>query len=101
MGVFVGGRAIDAVDNAFPAVDPTLPVVVAAAVGWLIASWIASRIRSELKPRQAEDPELLRHQLRRVVVEFRDGARGGCSTCRALGPITSITIDQIGQGSSW
>ena len=99
MGVFVGGRAIDAVDNAFPAVEPTLPVVVAAAVGWLIASWIASRIRSELKPHtKPEDPELLRHQLRRVVVEFRDGARRLLRTRRALGPITSITIDQIGQG---
>jgi len=99
VGVFVGGRVIDAVDNAFPAVDPTLPVVVAAALGWLIASWIASRIRSELKPHtKPEDPELLRHQLRRVVVEFRDGARRLLRTRRALGPITSITIDQIGQG---
>ena len=99
VGVFVGGRAIDAVDQAFPSIEPTLPVVIAAAVGWLLASLIASRIRSELKPHtKPEDPELLRHQLRRVGVEFRDGARRLLRTRRALGPITSITIDQIGQG---
>ena len=97
-GVFVGGRVVDALDAA--GLDaPTVPVVVAAAVGWLVASWIASRIASSLKPRtKPEDPELLRHQLRRVGVEFADGARRLLRSPRAAGPITSITLDQIGQG---
>jgi predicted MFS family arabinose efflux permease len=97
-GVFVGGRVVDALDTA--GLDaPTVPVVVAAALGWLLASWIASRIASSLKPHtRPEDPELLRHQLRRVAVEFADGARRLLRSARAVGPITSITLDQIGQG---
>jgi predicted MFS family arabinose efflux permease len=94
-GVFVGGRLIDAVGGA----SPTTAVVVAAGIGWLVASWIASRISSPLKPHtKPEDPELLRHQLKRVGVEFTDGARRLLRTPRAIGPITSITLDQIGQG---
>jgi predicted MFS family arabinose efflux permease len=92
-GVFGGGRAVDALDQR------TMAVVLVAAGGWLVASRIASRIRSELHARMApEDPELLRHELRRVAFEFRDGARRLLRTRRAIGPITSITIDQIGQG---
>jgi predicted MFS family arabinose efflux permease len=91
-GVFVGGRVIDVVGSPAPA-------VIAAGIGWLAASWIASRIRSPLKPHtKPEDPELLRHQLRRVGVEFSDGAHRLLRTPRAIGPITSITLDQIGQG---
>jgi predicted MFS family arabinose efflux permease len=91
-GVFVGGRVIDVV-------DATPPVVIAAGVGWLAASWIASRIVSSLTPHtKPEDPELLRHQLRRVGVEFSDGARRLLRSPRAIGPITSITLDQLGQG---
>jgi predicted MFS family arabinose efflux permease len=91
-GVFVGGRVVDAV-------GAEAPVVVAAAVGWMITSWIASRIASPLKPHtRPEDPELLRHQLKRVGVEFADGARRLLRSPRAIGPITSITLDQIGQG---
>jgi predicted MFS family arabinose efflux permease len=91
-GVFVGGRVVDAVGG-------SVPVVVAAGIGWAAASWIASRIASSLKPHtRPEDPELLRHQLRRVLVEFADGARRLLRSPRAIGPITSITLDQIGQG---
>jgi predicted MFS family arabinose efflux permease len=91
-GVFVGGRVVDAVDS-------SVPVVVAAGIGWIAASWVASRIASPLKPHtRPEDPELLRHQLRRVVVEFADGARRLLRSPRAIGPIASITLDQIGQG---
>jgi predicted MFS family arabinose efflux permease len=91
-GVFVGGRVVDAVDS-------SVPVVVAAGIGWIAASWIASRIASPLKPlTRPQDPELLRHQLRRVVTEFADGARRLLRSPRAIGPITSITLDQIGQG---
>jgi predicted MFS family arabinose efflux permease len=91
-GVFVGGRVVDAVDS-------SVAVVVAAGVGWIAASWVASLIASPLKPHtRPEDPELLRHQLRRVMVEFADGARRLQRNPRAIGPITSITLDQIGQG---
>jgi predicted MFS family arabinose efflux permease len=91
-GVFVGGRVVDAVDS-------SVAVVVAAGVGWIAASWVASLIASPLKPHtRPEDPELLRHQLRRVMVEFADGARRLLRSPRAIGPITSITLDQIGQG---
>lgn len=91
-GVFAGGKIVDAL-------DATAPVVLAAAVGWLVASWIASRVRSDLRPHVApEDPELLRHQLRRVAVELGGGARRLLRTRRAIGPITSIVLDQVGQG---
>ncbi|HET9672756.1 MAG TPA: MFS transporter, partial [Actinomycetota bacterium] len=45
-----------------------------------------------------EDPELLRHRLKRVVVELADGARRLSRSPRAAGPITSIVLDQVGQG---
>ncbi|MGH7540568.1 MAG: MFS transporter, partial [Gemmatimonadota bacterium] len=91
-GVFVGGQVVDAV-------DVSAPVVIAAGVGWIGASWIASRISSSLRPHtKPEDPELLRHQLKRVAVEFADGAGRLLRSPRAIGPITSITLDQIGQG---
>jgi predicted MFS family arabinose efflux permease len=92
-GVFLGGWVVDAVGGT------TVPVVIAAGVGWIAASWIASRITTPLRPHtKPEDPELLRHQLRRVGVEFADGARRLLRSPRAIGPITSITLDQIGQG---
>jgi predicted MFS family arabinose efflux permease len=92
VGVFVGGRVIDVVGTPAPA-------VIAAGIGWLAASWIASRIESSLRPHtKPEDPELLRHQLKRVGVEFSDGARRLFRSPLAIGPITSITLDQIGQG---
>jgi MFS family permease len=92
VGVFVGGRVIDAV-------DASAPVVVAAGVSALAASAIASRMRSELAPHTLpESPDLLRHEVRRVLVELHDGVTRVVRTPRALGPITSITLDQIGQG---
>ena len=92
-GVFVGGRVVDAVGGT------TVPVVIAAGVGWIVASWTASRITTPLRPHtRPEDPELLRHQLKRVGVEFADGARRLLRSPRAIGPIASITVDQIGQG---
>ncbi len=94
-GIFAGGRVVDAIGGD----TPTIPVVIAAGVGWIGASWIASRIASPLKPHtKPEDPDLLRHQLKRVGVEFADGARRLLRSPRAIGPITSITLDQIGQG---
>jgi MFS family permease len=40
----------------------------------------------------------IRDELRRVLAEFADGGRRLLRTPRALGPITSITLDQMGQG---
>jgi predicted MFS family arabinose efflux permease len=94
-GVFVGGQVADSVGGRWA----TAPVVVAAAGGWLTASLVAHRIRSPLRAQMPpEDPELLRHQLRRVGFEFVDGARRLLRSRRAVGPITSIALDQVGQG---
>jgi MFS family permease len=91
IGFFVGGQISDAFGNG--------PVVVVAIAGWLAAAWIATRMRSDLAPMTIpEAPELLRNQLRRVGVEFADGVRTLVRTPRAIGPITSISIDSMGQG---
>jgi MFS family permease len=90
-GFFLGGQVYDASGSG--------PVVAVAAAGWLAASWIATRLRSNLAPMtMAESPELLRHQLRRVAAGFADGVRTLVRTPRAIGPITSISIDSMGQG---
>jgi MFS family permease len=92
VGAFVGGKVSDAL-------GVTWPIVVTAAAGWLVVSWVATRIRSDLAPMTIpESPELLRHQFRRVFVELSDGGRTLVRTPRAIGPITTITIDQLGQG---
>lgn len=90
-GIYVGGQVADALGSAV--------TVIGAGALWLLGSWVASRIRSDLAPHTLpEDPSLLRHELRRVGVEFRDGILRLWRTPRALGPITSITLDQLGQG---
>src|SRR3954469_16583630 len=91
VGVFVGGR----IDNAVG----TVTVILIATVAWLVASLIAARIGSDLAPMTlGEAPELLRRALKRVVVETWDGASTMFRTPHAIGPIASITVDQIGQG---
>jgi MFS family permease len=91
-GVFFGGRVVDAAGSA-------MPVVVAAGAGWILVSFVASGIRNDLAPRTLpEAPELLRHEVRRVLTEFRDGVGRVLGARRVLGPITSITLDQVGQG---
>ncbi len=90
-GVFAGGQLADHFGS--------VPLVITSGCLWMLASWIASRIRSDLAPLTLpEDPGLLAHQLRRVLVEFADGMGRLVHTPRALGPITSIMLDQIGQG---
>jgi MFS family permease len=90
-GVFVGGKLVDATSEA--------PVVIAAIVGWLIVSTIASKLASDLRPHQpTSGTDRLGRELARVVAELRDGARRLAGAPRAIGPITSITLDQIGQG---
>lgn len=92
IGVFAGGKIADVAGS-------SVPVILVAGVMWLVSSWIATRIRSDLAPMTIEEsPELLRHQLKRVLVEFQDGASTLVRTPRAIGPIFTITVDQIGQG---
>lgn len=91
-GVFVGGKVADTAGS-------SAPVVIVAGLAWLTSAWIASRIRSDLAPMTLpEAPGLLRHQVRRVLAEFRDGASTLVRTPRAIGPISAITVDQVGQG---
>ena len=90
-GVFVGGKLADAFGD--------VGIVLAAGALWLAASLLASQVRSDLAPHALpEDPGMLRHEVRRVLSEFRDGMRRLVRTPRAVGPITSITLDQVGQG---
>jgi MFS family permease len=88
-GVFVGGWVADLTSDA--------PVVALAGAQWLIASWIALGIRSPLTPHQLPQGPM-RDEVHRVLHEFADGARRLVRTRRAVGPITSITLDQMGQG---
>jgi MFS family permease len=91
VGVFAGGLVADALG--------TTPIVVVAGVTWIAASAVARRIHSDLTPHQLpESPELLLHALRRVAAEFADGAAHLARTPRALGPIASMSVDQLGQG---
>ncbi len=90
-GVFVGGQIADKVGSA--------PIVAGAGAGWLVASAIAARIGSDLSPHSGGGvARPLRHELAGVAFEFRDGMRRLVHTPRALGPIASITVDQIGEG---
>ena len=88
-GVFVGGWVADVFGNA--------PVVITAGVMWLVASWIASRITTPLVPHTLPEAPM-RDELQRVAREFGDGIRRLAHSPRALGPMTSITLDQFGQG---
>lgn len=89
-GVFVGGWVADLTEN-------NAPVVITAGVMWLIASGIARRITTPLVPHTLPEAPV-RDELQRIVREFADGVRRLGHTPRALGPITSITLDQFGQG---
>jgi MFS family permease len=91
VGVFVGGRIEDTIGQ--------ISVILIATTAWLVASLIAGRIGSDLAPMTIEEsPELLRHAIRRIAVETWDGASTMFRTPHAIGPIASITVDQMGQG---
>jgi hypothetical protein len=78
-GIYLGGKVADAFGSGV--------TVAGAGALWLLGSWIASRIRSDLAPHTLpEDPTLLRHELRRVGVEFSDGITRLWRSPRALGP---------------
>jgi predicted MFS family arabinose efflux permease len=90
-GIYLGGQVSDAFGN--------VSTVIGAGALWLLGSWLASRIRNDLAPHTLpEDPSLLRHELRRVGAEFADGIGRLWRTPRAIGPIVSISLDQMGQG---
>ncbi len=90
-GIYLGGQVSDAFGN--------VSTVIGAGALWLVGSWLASRIRNDLAPHTLpEDPSLLRNELRRVGAEFADGIGRLWRTPRALGPIASISLDQMGQG---
>jgi MFS family permease len=88
-GLFVGGWISDLAGNA--------PVVLSAGAMWLVASVIASRLTSPLVPHQLPEAPV-RDELHRAAREFADGLRRLARTPRAVGPIASITLDQMGQG---
>lgn len=88
-GVFVGGWVADLVGNP--------PVVLAAAAVWLAAAALAARITSPLLPHALPEAPV-RHELQRVLRELADGARRLARTPRAIGPMASIALDQVGQG---
>jgi MFS family permease len=88
-GVFVGGWIADLVGD--------VPVIAIAGVEWILASLVATRIRSPLLPHHVPEAPV-RDEIRRVAREFADGITLLARTPRALGPITSITLDQVGQG---
>jgi MFS family permease len=88
-GVFVGGWIADLFGD--------VPVIAIAGVEWLVASLVATRIRSPLLPHHVPEAPVP-DEIRRVGREFADGITRLAGTPRALAPITSITLDQVGQG---
>jgi MFS family permease len=88
-GVFVGGWIADLFGD--------VPVIAIAGVEWIVASLVATRIRSPLLPHHVPEAPV-RDEIRRVAREFADGITRLAGTPRALAPITSITLDQVGQG---
>ena len=89
LGAFAGGQLADAFGNGI--------VVAIAAAEWLVASTIASRITTPMNPHTLPEAPV-GDELRRVMREFTDGASRLWHTPRAIGPITSISLDQMGQG---
>jgi MFS family permease len=88
-GVFAGGWLVELAGDT---------VAIALAGGqWIVASAIAARITTPLRPHRLPEAPV-GDELRRVVGEFADGVRRLARTPRALGPIVSITLDQMGQG---
>lgn len=88
-GVFVGGWIADLFGDG--------PLIALAALQWLAASAIAARISTPLIPHQLPETGV-RDELARVLREFGDGVTRLARSPRALGPITTITVDQMGQG---
>lgn len=88
-GVFAGGLAADAAGP--------VPVVTAAALLWIVASLVAAGIRSSLVPHALPEARVAQ-ELVRVARGFVDGISHLARSPRALAPIASISLDQLGQG---
>jgi len=88
-GVFAGGWLVDLVGNA--------PVIALAAVGWVVSSFVAARISTSLVPHAIPETPV-GAEIRRVGREFADGIGRLARTPRAVAPIVSISLDQMGQG---
>src|SRR5205085_12475767 len=94
VGVFVGGR----IDNLIG----TVSVILIATVAWLLASMIAGRIGSDLAPMTLQEaPELLRHALKRVVVETWTAAWRWSRPPPGPGRIAPFRSARTGQGAWW
>ena len=89
VGAFAGGKIAEAAGP--------VPVLGVAAGLWILASWFARRIQNPLVPHTIPAARV-RDQVGVVLHDFADGMRRLVATPRAIGPITSITLDQIGQG---
>ena len=92
VGVFAGGLVSDAFGNTWIVTRRGRDV------GRRRRRWPPASAATLVPHQLPEAPELLRHQLRRVGVEFVDGIRSLARTPRAVAPITSIALDQLGQG---
>ena len=89
-GVFVGGQVVDA--------SGSVPVIVAAGIMWLVASPLATRITHPARAAPAPGGAGARRGAARLR-EFSDGIGHLAPHAeRAIGPIASITLDQMGQG---
>ncbi|HEY7280696.1 MAG TPA: MFS transporter [Actinomycetota bacterium] len=89
VGVAIGGWVADAAGFR--------TLIVACVVLWAVTSLVVGRIRSDLSAdRSAIEPLL--HAIGVVARELRAGARVLAHTPRALGPITSYSVDQFLQG---
>jgi MFS family permease len=90
-GVFVGGKVVEATGES--------AVVIAAAAGWFVVAVIATRLGSDLRPHKpVASVEGIGREIARVVADLAEGARRLVGAPRAIGPISSITLDQVGQG---
>ncbi|MFN2544368.1 MAG: MFS transporter [Actinomycetota bacterium] len=88
IGVVVAGQVVDATGY--------VPVVAVTAAVWVLTSWFASRIETDLSA--ARPAGTLRTELARVSGELRDGARRLVRTTRAIAPIASVMWNQLLNG---
>ncbi|MBI3648946.1 MAG: MFS transporter [Actinobacteria bacterium] len=90
VGVFAGGLVSEALGN--------VPIVAVCAITWVFTAGIARTFVAGLGPHLLRPPPPIVGELDRVLGELADGVGHLVRTPRALGPITSITLDQFGQG---
>jgi MFS family permease len=89
IGVVIAGALVDRIGDA--------PVVVATAAVWVVTSFFAMRIQTDLSAKRTTTESLSRDLLR-VTRELRAGAARLLHTPRALAPIASVTWNQFLNG---